>query len=72
MSLVQDELGLSNSPAYYRVPNQVGFKTTDDRTSPGTGAIAWVLGSEKKNRHLVPSWKDIDVLKSVNEAVSPL
>lgn len=35
-------------------------------------SIARVLGSEKKNRHLVASWQDIDVLKSVNEAVSPL
>ena len=31
-----------------------------------------VLGSDKKSRHLVPTWQDIDVLESVNKAVRPL
>ncbi|KAF7646104.1 hypothetical protein LDENG_00193540 [Lucifuga dentata] len=35
-------------------------------------AIARVLGSDKKTRHLVPTWQDIDVLESVKKAVSPL
>lgn len=35
-------------------------------------AIAQVLASDRKTRHLVPTWQDIDVLESMNEALSPL
>lgn len=35
-------------------------------------AIARVLGSDKKCRHLVPTWQDLEVLESVNKAVKPL
>lgn len=35
-------------------------------------AIVRVLGSDKKSRHLVPTWQDIEVLESVNKAVKPL
>ncbi|KAF7664360.1 hypothetical protein LDENG_00179050 [Lucifuga dentata] len=32
-------------------------------------AIAWVLESDKKTRHLVPTWQDTDMLESVDKAV---
>lgn len=35
-------------------------------------AIAQVLSVDKKVRHLVPSWQDIDVLEAINRALSPL
>lgn len=35
-------------------------------------AIARVLGADKKSRHLVPTWQDIEVLESINKAVKPL
>lgn len=35
-------------------------------------AITQVLAADKKSRHLVPTWQDIDVLESVNKALSPL
>ncbi|MBN3301994.1 ZBED1 protein, partial [Amia calva] len=35
-------------------------------------ARARVLGSEKKTRHLVHSWQDIDLLESVNKAIGSL
>lgn len=35
-------------------------------------AVARVLGSDVKSRHLVPSWQDIEVLGSVNKAIKPL
>ncbi|XP_056155762.1 zinc finger BED domain-containing protein 4-like [Lampris incognitus] len=50
----------------------MGFTTKDDRFLEQEKAIARVLGSDKKSRHLVPSWQDIDVLESINKAVKPL
>ncbi|KAJ8004370.1 hypothetical protein DPEC_G00158490 [Dallia pectoralis] len=35
-------------------------------------AVAQVLSNDKNNRHLVPTWQDIDVLESINKALSPL
>ncbi|KAJ4946777.1 hypothetical protein JOQ06_008823 [Pogonophryne albipinna] len=35
-------------------------------------ALVRVLGSDKKSRHLVPTWQDLDVLESINKAVKPL
>ncbi|KAM3850215.1 E3 SUMO-protein ligase ZBED1-like [Diretmus argenteus] len=35
-------------------------------------AIAHVLGSDKKCRHLMLTWQDLEVLESVNKAVKPL
>ncbi|XP_057210771.1 E3 SUMO-protein ligase ZBED1-like [Triplophysa rosa] len=35
-------------------------------------AISQVLAADKKTRHLVPTWQDMDVLESVNEALKPL
>lgn len=35
-------------------------------------AISQVLTADRKTRHLVPTWQDVDVLESMNEALSPL
>lgn len=35
-------------------------------------AISQVLTADKKTRHLVPTWQDMDVLESMNEALKPL
>ncbi|KAI7809954.1 putative zinc finger BED domain-containing protein 1-like, partial [Triplophysa rosa] len=35
-------------------------------------AISQVLKADKKTRHLVPSWQDVDVMESVKKALSPL
>ena len=34
--------------------------------------IRIVLGGDRKSSHLVPSWQDLDVLQSLNAALSPL
>lgn len=34
--------------------------------------ITKVLSADKKRRHLIPTWKDIDVLESVHKALNPL
>ena len=35
-------------------------------------AIRQVLSSDRKTAHLIPTWQDIEVLESLNEALSPL
>nr|XP_055069962.1 E3 SUMO-protein ligase ZBED1-like [Misgurnus anguillicaudatus] len=35
-------------------------------------AIVRVLGADKKTRHLVPTWQDLEVLDAINKAVKPL
>ena len=35
-------------------------------------AITQVLRADKKMRHCVPTWQDIEVLESINKALSPL
>lgn len=35
-------------------------------------AISQVLASDKKTRHLVLTWQDLEVLKSVHKALKPL
>jgi hypothetical protein len=35
-------------------------------------ALSQVLRAEQKTRHLVPTWQDLDVLESMNKALSPL
>ncbi|XP_028300964.1 zinc finger BED domain-containing protein 1-like [Gouania willdenowi] len=35
-------------------------------------AIAEVLYNDTRNRHLTPSWQDIDVLEAINKSLSPL
>lgn len=73
LGVAQSELGLP--------PHQL---TTESHTRWGSRqkmierfleqekAIARVLGSDVKSRHLVPSWQDIEVLESVNKAVKAL
>ena len=35
-------------------------------------AIIDVLSADKNNRHLIPTWQDIEVLESMNAALTPL
>ncbi|XP_073713570.1 E3 SUMO-protein ligase ZBED1 [Misgurnus anguillicaudatus] len=35
-------------------------------------ALSKVLSTDRKVRHLLPSWQDLEVLESVNKALSPL
>ncbi|KAK7889268.1 hypothetical protein WMY93_024828 [Mugilogobius chulae] len=35
-------------------------------------ALTDVLSADKKSRHLIPTWQDLDVLESVNQALQPL
>lgn len=35
-------------------------------------AIVRVLGADKKTRHLVPTWQDLEILDATNKAVKPI
>lgn len=35
-------------------------------------ALSDVLSADRKSRHLVPTWQDLDVLESVNQGLQPL
>lgn len=35
-------------------------------------ALSDVLSADKKSRHLVPTWQDLDVLESINQVLQPL
>lgn len=35
-------------------------------------AISHVLSSDRKARHLVPTWQDVEVLEALNKTLSPL
>ncbi len=43
-----------------------------DRVLEQHNAIAQVLSSDRKLRHLTLSWQDIDVLDAINKSLSPL
>lgn len=35
-------------------------------------ALSDILSADRKSRHLVPTWQDLDILESVNQALQPL
>lgn len=70
---VQTELGLPTHQLITETPTRWGSRQKMiQRVLEQEKAIAHVLGSDKKSRHLVPTWQDIDVLESVNKAIKPV
>lgn len=72
MTEVQAELGL---PTHQLVKSPTRWGSRQkmiERFLKQEKAIVRVLGSDKKSRHLVPTWQDLDVLESINKAVKPL
>ncbi|XP_056124490.1 zinc finger BED domain-containing protein 4-like [Rhinichthys klamathensis goyatoka] len=43
-----------------------------ERVLEQQSALSKVLSTDRKVRHLLPSWQDLEVLESVNKALSPL
>nr|XP_054591852.1 E3 SUMO-protein ligase ZBED1-like [Nothobranchius furzeri] len=73
LGLAQSELGLPPHQLIVESPTRWGSRQKMiERFLEQEKAIARVLGSEVKSRHLVPSWQDIEVLESVNKAVKAL
>ena len=73
MAVVQAELGLPSHNLITESLTRWGSRQLMvERVLEQEKAIEQVLGADKKSRHLVPTWQDIDVLESMNKAVSPL
>ncbi|KAF3858811.1 hypothetical protein F7725_012012, partial [Dissostichus mawsoni] len=73
MSEVQAELGLPTHQPLTESPTRWGSRQRMiERFLEQEKALVRVLGSDKKSRHLVPTWQDLDVLESINKAVKPL
>ncbi|KAJ4941785.1 hypothetical protein JOQ06_011659 [Pogonophryne albipinna] len=73
MSEVQAELGLPTHQLITESPTRWGSRQRMiERFLEQEKALVRVLGSDKKSRHLVPTWQDLDVLESINKAVKPL
>ena len=73
MAVVQAELSLPTHQLITESPTRWGSRQKMiERVLKQEKAIVNVLGSEKKSRHLVSTWQDIDILESVNKDVKPL
>lgn len=69
----QAELNLPSHQMITESPTRWGSRQKMiERVLEQEKAISQVLGADKKTRHLVPTWQDIDVLESVSKALSPL
>lgn len=73
LAKAQAELHLPHHRLITETPTRWGSRQQMiERVLEQEKAITQVLKEDKKNRHLVPTWQDIDVLESVNKALSPL
>ncbi|KAJ8333502.1 hypothetical protein SKAU_G00415100 [Synaphobranchus kaupii] len=73
LSKAQTELKLPLQKLITESPTQWGSRLNMiERVLDQEKAISQVLKADKKTRHLVPSWQEIDVIESVKKALSPL
>ncbi|KAL2081527.1 hypothetical protein ACEWY4_023380 [Coilia grayii] len=70
---VQKQLSLPKHSLKTECPTRWGSRQAMiDRILEQQKAIAQVLSNDRKLRHLIPSWQDIDVLEAVIKSLSPL
>ncbi|XP_057216122.1 E3 SUMO-protein ligase ZBED1-like [Triplophysa rosa] len=73
LSNAQTELKLPQQKLITESPTRWGSRLNMiERVLDQEKAISQVLKADKKTRHLVPSWQDVDVMESVKKALSPL
>lgn len=73
LAAAQDELKLPKHRLITESPTRWGSRhAMIKRVLEQEKAIAKVLSDDRKSRHLIPSWQDIDVLESVHKALNPL
>ncbi|XP_031723874.1 zinc finger BED domain-containing protein 4-like [Anarrhichthys ocellatus] len=73
LAIAQAELGLPKHQLTTETPTRWGSRQKMiQRLTEQERAISQVFKADKKTRHLVPSWQDMDVLESVNKVLSPL
>ena len=67
------ELGLPAHQLITETPTRWGSRQqTIQRVLEQEKALTQVLRADRKTRHLVLTWQDVEVLESVNNALSPL
>lgn len=73
MAVAQDEFHLPQHKLVTESPTRWGScQKMIERILEQHKAITQVLSADKKTRHLVPSWQDMDVLESLHLALNPL
>lgn len=73
LAKVQAELGLPAHQLITDTPTRWGsLQHMINRVIEQEKALSQVLRADKKTRHLVLTWQDMDVLESLNKALSPL
>ena len=73
LAKAQAELGLPAHQLITDTPTRWGsLQQMIERVIEQEKALSQVLRAEQKTRHLVPTWQDLDVLESMNKALSPL
>ncbi|XP_058248423.1 E3 SUMO-protein ligase ZBED1-like isoform X2 [Hemibagrus wyckioides] len=69
----QKELKLPEHSLKTECPTRWGSRQAMiERVIEQEKAIAHVLSSDKKSRHLIPTWQDMDVLEAINKSLQPL
>ncbi|XP_049337568.1 E3 SUMO-protein ligase ZBED1-like [Astyanax mexicanus] len=73
LAAAQEELNLPKHKLVTESPTRWGSRQKMvGRLIEQEKAIVKVLSTDKKTRHLVPTWQDVDILESVHKALSPL
>ena len=73
LAKAQAELGLPAHQLITDTPTRWGsLQQMIERVIEQEKALSQVLRADKKTRHLVLTWQDLDVLESMNKALSPL
>lgn len=73
LAIVQNDLGLPKHVLTTEMPTRWGSRQMMiKRVLEQERAFSQVLKADKKSRHLVLSWQDVDVLEAVNKVLSPL
>lgn len=73
LAIPQDELGLPKHVLTTEMPTRWGSRhMMIQRVLEQERAISQVLKADRKSRHLVLSWQDVDVLEAVKKVLSPL
>ena len=73
LATAQAELGLPAHQLITETPTRWGSRQQMiERVLEQEEALTQVLRADKKTRHLVLTWQDIEVLEAVSKALSPL
>ena len=73
LNKAQQELQLINHALITECPTRWGSRQKMmQRVLEQQKAITQVLSTDRKARHLIPTWQDIEVIESVNKALHPL